>query len=115
MERPHRTPLLLNAEIAAVVTAMRQNSKWALVPMRYTVGLRSTFHGPGQHPNYTVFTFDGSIAANALIGSMQDDEIGDDPLLEDFRLLRRRLFKLHGALRSIMAVQTSPRPSHLLP
>ena len=37
MERPHRTALLLNAEIAAVVTAMRQNAKWALVPMRYTV------------------------------------------------------------------------------
>lgn len=42
MERPHRTALLLNAEIAAVVTAMRQNSKWALVPMRYTVRFLDT-------------------------------------------------------------------------
>ena len=33
----HPTALLLNVEIAAVVTSMRQNAKWALVPMRYTV------------------------------------------------------------------------------
>jgi hypothetical protein len=28
--------LLLNAEIAGVLASMRQNSKWSLVPMRYT-------------------------------------------------------------------------------
>lgn len=32
--------LLLNTEIAAAVTAMRQNSKWAVVP-RYTVRWQS--------------------------------------------------------------------------
>ena len=32
------TALLLNHEITAVVTAMRQNAKWALVPNRYSVG-----------------------------------------------------------------------------
>ena len=37
MERPHKMALLLNSEIAGVVTAMRLNSKWALVPMRYQV------------------------------------------------------------------------------
>ena len=36
MEQAHPTALLLNQEIAAVVTAMRQNSKWALVPTRYS-------------------------------------------------------------------------------
>ena len=34
---PQRISLLLNQEIAAVVTAMRQNAKWAMVPTRYTV------------------------------------------------------------------------------
>ena len=34
-----RIALLLNQEIAAVVTAMRQNAKWAMVPTRYTVSL----------------------------------------------------------------------------
>ena len=29
--------LLLNQEVSAVVTAMRQNSKWAMVTTRYTV------------------------------------------------------------------------------
>jgi hypothetical protein len=29
--------LLLNQQISAVVTAMRQNSRWAMVPTRYTV------------------------------------------------------------------------------
>lgn len=29
--------LLLNQEVSAVVTAMRQNSRWAMVPTRYTV------------------------------------------------------------------------------
>lgn len=32
----HEKALLLNTEIAAVVTAMRQNSKWAVIP-RYNV------------------------------------------------------------------------------
>ena len=31
----HGTALLLNNEISSVVTAMRNNSKWALVPNRY--------------------------------------------------------------------------------
>mmetsp|Transcript_17390 Transcript_17390/g.52068 ORF Transcript_17390/g.52068 Transcript_17390/m.52068 type:complete len:1953 (-) Transcript_17390:228-6086(-) len=52
--------LLLNAEIAAVLSSMRQNAKWALIPKQYS-----------QH----------------------DDEIGDDPLLEDFRQLRRSIFR----------------------
>lgn len=29
--------LLLNQEVSAVVTAMRQNSRWAMIPTRYTV------------------------------------------------------------------------------
>ncbi len=29
--------LLLNAEIAAVLSSMRQNAKWALIPKQYTV------------------------------------------------------------------------------
>ena len=29
--------LLLNQEVTAVVTAMRQNSRWAMVTTRYTV------------------------------------------------------------------------------
>ena len=36
MEQAHPTALLVNQEIAAVVTAMRQNSKWALVANRYS-------------------------------------------------------------------------------
>ena len=31
--------LLLNQEVSAVVTAMRQNSRWAMIPTRYTVSL----------------------------------------------------------------------------
>jgi hypothetical protein len=27
----------------------------------------------------------------------QEDDLGDEPLLEDFRLLRRRIFKWSGA------------------
>ena len=27
---------------------------------------------------------------------LQDDEMGDDPLLEDFKILRRRIFHWHG-------------------
>ncbi|KAK9918480.1 hypothetical protein WJX75_004379 [Coccomyxa subellipsoidea] len=47
--------LLLNQEVSCVVTAMRQNSRWAM-----------------RH---------------------QDDELSDDPLLDDFKLLRRRIFQ----------------------
>lgn len=53
----HEKALLLNTEIAAVVTAMRQNSKWAVV-QRYT-----------------------------------DEDMGDDPLLEEFKSLRRKVFR----------------------
>lgn len=53
-------------------------------------------------------TIDGSRPANALVELLQDDEIGDDPLLEDFRLLRRRLFKLRGTQRSIDAAPNTP-------
>ncbi len=37
MAAPHPVALLLNQELAAVITAMRQNVKWALVPNRYLV------------------------------------------------------------------------------
>lgn len=36
---PQSIALLLNQEISAVVTAMRQNVKWSMVPTRYTVSL----------------------------------------------------------------------------
>lgn len=36
MEQAHPIALLVNQETAAVVTAMRQNSKWALVANRYS-------------------------------------------------------------------------------
>jgi len=35
MEAPNRLALQLNSEIAAVITAMRQNAKWAVVPGKY--------------------------------------------------------------------------------
>jgi len=34
---PDRLSLMLNAEISAVITAMRQNAKWAVVPRGYNV------------------------------------------------------------------------------
>ena len=37
MAAPTWVALLLNQELAAVITAMRQNVKWALVPNRYLV------------------------------------------------------------------------------
>ena len=37
MESPNRLALQLNAEITAVLTAMRQNAKWAVVPGSYNV------------------------------------------------------------------------------
>ncbi|KAK9841755.1 hypothetical protein WJX81_000904 [Elliptochloris bilobata] len=63
MSAPNWIALLLNQELAAVITAMRQNVKWALVPNRY---LRA-----------------------------HEKDSGDDPLLEDFKLLRRRIFHWH--------------------
>ena len=33
-----------------------------------------------------------------LLQRMQDDEMGDEPLLEDFKVLRRRIFHWHGGL-----------------
>ena len=56
--------LLLNQEVSAVVTAMRQNSRWAMIPARYT--------------------------------RAQDDDMNDDPLLDDFKILRRRIFQWQG-------------------
>ena len=38
-----RIALVLNQEITAVVTALRQNAKWAMVPTRYTVALSHLF------------------------------------------------------------------------
>uniref|UniRef100_A0A061R742 Arf guanine-nucleotide exchange factor gnom-like isoform x1 n=1 Tax=Tetraselmis sp. GSL018 TaxID=582737 RepID=A0A061R742_9CHLO len=49
--------LLLNAEISSVMAAMRQNTKWAMIP-RHT-----------------------------------DDSLGDEYLLEKFRILRRNVFQ----------------------
>lgn len=34
---PGKLSLLLNAEISAVITAMRANAKWAVVPNKYNV------------------------------------------------------------------------------
>ena len=41
MVAPNWVALLLNQELAAVITAMRQNIKWALVPNRYLVRTRA--------------------------------------------------------------------------
>jgi hypothetical protein len=36
-EAPNRLALQLDAEISCVITAMRQNAKWAVVPGKYNV------------------------------------------------------------------------------
>jgi hypothetical protein len=38
MEAINRYALQVNNEISAVITAMRQNAKWAVVPGKYNVG-----------------------------------------------------------------------------
>lgn len=47
MERSKRLPLELDQCISAVITAMRQNAKWAVVPGNYKVG-HTTW--PGSQP-----------------------------------------------------------------
>ncbi len=41
MAGPNKLALQLNSEIAAVITAMRQNAKWAMVPGKYSVSSAS--------------------------------------------------------------------------
>ena len=45
VDRGMEMALLLNQEVSAVVTAMRKNSRWAMVPTRYTVRAHSSGHG----------------------------------------------------------------------
>jgi hypothetical protein len=87
--------LLLNAEIAGVLASMRQNSKWSLVPMRYTAVRMMAFQ-PGcvKMRPACAHVHVPSTRSNV---SKQEDDLGDEPLLEDFRLLRRRIFKWTGA------------------
>lgn len=48
MGAPNRLALQLDAEISAVITAMRQNAKWAVVPGKYNVS--SSCHQPPGQP-----------------------------------------------------------------
>jgi hypothetical protein len=43
MEAPNRLALQLDAEISCVITAMRQNAKWAVVPGKYNVRHQGPF------------------------------------------------------------------------
>lgn len=45
VEGPGSLALMLNAEISAVITAMRSNAKWAVVPSKYNVSKKSN-RGP---------------------------------------------------------------------
>ena len=49
----------------------------------------------------------------ALYQRLQDDEAGDDPLLDDFKGLRRRIFHWHGQAprRTVLAVCHLAAPS----
>lgn len=96
--------LLLNAEIAGVLASMRQNSKWSLVPMRYTT-VRERCHQAPPHRHAALASRSdtrSSASKRALVtvsthfACTQEDDLGDEPLLEDFRLLRRRIFKWGG-------------------
>ena len=46
---PGRLDLLLNAEISAVITALRANAKWAVVPNKYNVSPWSLGPARGVH------------------------------------------------------------------
>jgi hypothetical protein len=109
--------LLLNAEIAGVLASMRQNSKWSLVPMRYTavrnfmlqLGMSGCI--PADESGHT-----SSMCTSAIsLLSAQEDDLGDEPLLEDFRLLRRRIFKWSGTRRwqQQQGLLLHGRPSHI--
>lgn len=105
--------LLLNAEIAGVLASMRQNSKWSLVPMRYTMVRRAWQASIGLLAVYTRLkpAMCQSICISILQQSqqhMQEDDLGDEPLLEDFRLLRRRIFKWGGEWPPWLAAQLAP-------
>jgi hypothetical protein len=60
MEAPNRLALQLDAEISCVITAMRQNAKWAVVPGKYNVRhtkgplAAQTSFDPRRRPSYTV-------------------------------------------------------------
>ena len=81
--------LMLNTEIANVVTAMRQNSKWALIPTRYSVSVQNIAQTSCRFRSKNKFWFSPTFA--------QDNEVGDDPLLDELKLLRRKLFHFPGA------------------
>lgn len=153
--------LLLNQEVSAVVTAMRQNSRWAMIPTRYTVRSHSL---PCVLESCVMFSecFRAAFALQGVAGCLlrhkflkderigahsslvkritvvvrrctgilklpfmqhsrrstgaqcatthevfgikmydvlqraQDDDMNDDPLLDDFKILRRRAFQWQG-------------------
>lgn len=90
MEQAHPIALLVNQETAAVVTAMRQNSKWALVANRYSgrASLGCSDVAPGCQT---------AVCQHYLV--LQGDEVGDDPWMEFdwFKHLRKRVFQWKGA------------------
>jgi hypothetical protein len=75
--------LLLNSEIAAVITAMRQNAKWAMVPGKYNVS--SALVAPHRKQLQVTRSW-------SLFVAQEEDQMEPEPHYEEFRALRRKIF-----------------------
>ena len=99
MESPNRLALQLNAEITAVLTAMRQNAKWAVVPGSYNV---RGAEGPGRCEGTGVMqpcSFPFHPPSPPPHVAQEEDHMEPEPHYEEFRSLRRKVFEWEGECR----------------
>jgi hypothetical protein len=99
--------LLLNHEIASVITAMRQNAKWAVVPRYYvSPAALADSTAPGLlSPN--------PLSGPRLLALLPQEEDRNEPSKYDdaFRSLRSDIFKYQGVLRCLAAATAATAAS----
>lgn len=93
MRRPTDLALLLSAQVSAVMTVMRQTPKWSLIPRRYSVRADAAPR-PQLAPDH-IARAPLSMPPTAC-RPQEDEDGGDEPLLEEFKALRRKVFTWEG-------------------
>lgn len=99
MGRARANALLLHAEITNVISVMRLVPKWSVVPRQYSVrGIERERTGWASVWALTVISTHPSPLPHTSPSPrcMQEEEDGDEPLLEEFKLLRRKVFTWQG-------------------
>lgn len=97
MGRARANALLLHAEVTNVISVMRLVPKWSVVPRQYSVrGEIGVWALTVISTVHTHTPFPLLLPSHIPLVASQEEEDGDEPLLEEFKLLRRKVFTWQG-------------------